>query len=166
MSSRVGPAIVVLTARTLLAMSSHQRHQGGTAVADVLRAHGYRVTPQRRLVWDVLAEARGHLTAEEIADRIAERSGEVNLASVYRALALLSDLDLVRESRLGEAGAHWEIAHPDEHFHLVCDNCGEVTHHEGSLVEMVADHLEQGHGFEPYTVELVVTGRCSRCRAG
>ena len=145
-------------------MSSLERPQARGAVAEVLRAHGYRVTPQRRLVWDVLHEARGHLTAEEIADRIAERRGEVNLASVYRALALLSDLDLVRESRLGDAGAHWELSHPDEHFHLVCDDCGEVTHHEGSLVEMVAQHLEDGHGFAPHTVELVVTGRCARCR--
>lgn len=147
-------------------MSSLERRQGPAAVAEVLRAHGYRVTPQRRLVWDVLHEARGHLTAEEIADRIAARRGEVNLASVYRALALLSDLDLVRESRLGEAGAHWEVAHPDEHFHLVCDQCGEVTHHEGSLVEMVAGHLLEGHGFETNTVELVVSGRCARCRQG
>lgn len=146
-------------------MSSQEGRRGRAAVAEVLRAHGYRVTPQRRLVWDVLHEARRHLTAEEIADRINERRGEVNLASVYRALALLSDLDLVRESRLGDAGAHWELSHPDEHFHLVCDDCGEVTHHEGSLVEMVAHHLEDGHDFETHTVELVVTGRCARCRA-
>lgn len=145
-------------------MSANERTHGRGAVADVLRANGYRVTPQRRLVWDVLHEARGHLTAEGIADRIAERRGEVNLASVYRALALLSDLDLVRESRLGESGAHWEIAHPDEHFHLVCDGCGEVTHHAGTLVEMVADHLKEGHDFEPHTVELVVTGRCASCQ--
>lgn len=137
----------------------------GTRVSDVLRANGYRVTPQRRLVWGVLNEARRHLTAEEIADRIEIAQGGANLASVYRALALLSDLDLVRESRLGEGGARWEIAHPDEHFHLVCDLCSDVTHHEGSLVEMVADHLRADHGFEPLSVELVVTGRCARCQA-
>lgn len=130
-----------------------------------LRRHNYRVTPPRRTVWRVLNEAGGHLTAEEVAERVAHRADPVNLATVYRALAVLSDLDLVRESRLREDGATtWEIAHPDEHFHLVCDECGEVTHHEGTLVREIAEHLRDGHGFRPDTIELVVTGTCADCR--
>ncbi|MFP5308457.1 MAG: Fur family transcriptional regulator [Actinomycetes bacterium] len=135
------------------------------AIGEVLRANGFRVTPPRRLVWEVLVEADGHVTAEEIADRVSTRGGDVNLASIYRSLALLAELDLVRETRLGEGGARWELAHPDEHFHLVCDTCGSVTHHEGHLVEMVAAHLREGHGFVPSSVELVVQGRCAACCA-
>ncbi len=133
-------------------------------VADVLRAHGYRLTRPRQVVWDVLRRAEGHLTAEEIATQADEAHPGVNLASVYRSLALLADLDLVRESRLGEGeAARWEVAHPDEHFHLVCDDCGEVTHHAGEMVEQIREHLVAAHGFRVETVELVVTGRCSDC---
>jgi Fur family ferric uptake transcriptional regulator len=133
-------------------------------VAQVLRQHGYRLTRPRQVVWDVLRDAGGHLTAEEIADRVERQSAGVNLASVYRSLALLADLDLVRESRLGEGGAaRWELAHPDEHFHLVCQRCGEVSHHVGDLVGRVREHLDAGHGFEVSSVELVVSGRCARC---
>lgn len=136
-----------------------------TPLADTLRRHGYRVTPPRQLVFEVLGETRGHLTADEIADRIAAHDDDVNLASVYRALALLQDLDLVRSSRLGaDQPTTWELAHPDEHFHLVCDACGEVEHHRGTLVDEIARHLEVGHGFTPTTIELVVTGTCGRCR--
>ncbi len=136
------------------------------SLTGVLRQHGYRVTPPRQLVWQVLA-AGDHLTAEDIAGRIAaEHADEVNLASVYRALALMEELDLVRSSRLGEASTTtWELAHPDEHFHLVCRACGSVTHHRGTLVDQVASHLREGHDFEPETIELVVTGRCSACLA-
>lgn len=133
------------------------------AVADVLRDHGYRLTRPRQLIWDVLRDASDHLTAEEIADRLQARGAGVNLASVYRALALLADLDLVREARLGGA-ARWELAHPDEHFHLVCDRCGEVTHHAGDLVREVRTHLKSQHGFEAASVEVVVSGRCAACR--
>ncbi len=133
-------------------------------VSDVLREHGYRLTRPRRIVWEVLRDAGGHLTAEEIADRVEEVSTGVNLASVYRSLSLLAELDLVRESRLGEGGAaRWELAHPDEHFHLVCERCGEVTHHAGDLVEQVRDHLATGHGFVARSVDLVVSGRCVEC---
>lgn len=133
-------------------------------VGAVLREHGYRLTRPRRVVWQVLRRAGGHLTAEEIADRADATSPGVNLASVYRSLALLADLDLVRESRVGDGeAARWEIAHPDEHFHLVCEDCGEITHHAGDLVERVRDHLSDSHGFAVESVELVVTGRCRDC---
>lgn len=137
-----------------------------TSLTGVLRRHGYRVTPPRRRVWQVLA-AGEHLSAEDILGRIADDHGdEVNLASVYRALALMEELDLVRSSRLGEqAPTTWELAHPDEHFHLVCRQCGTVTHHRGTLVDQVARHLREGHDFEPETIELVVTGRCAECLA-
>lgn len=133
-------------------------------VSDVLREHGYRLTRPRQVVWEVLREAGGHLTAEQIADRVEEVSPGVNLASVYRSLSLLAELDLVRESRLGEGGAaRWELAHPDEHFHLVCERCGKITHHAGDLVEQVRAHLASKHGFVARTVDLVVSGRCDEC---
>lgn len=138
-----------------------------TSLTGALRRHGYRVTPPRRRVWQALA-AGEHLTAEDIVGRITDEQGpDVNLASVYRALALMEELDLVRASRLGEqAPTTWELAHPDEHFHLVCRDCGGVTHHQGTLVDQVATHLRDGHDFEPETIELVVTGRCAACLDG
>lgn len=135
-------------------------------VTEVLRAHGHRVTRPRRAVWRALVDAGRHLTAEELAERVQEREPGVNLASVYRSLALFDELDLVRESRLGDDDAgRWELAHPDEHFHLVCDVCGDIEHHVGTLVEQVRAHLHEGHGFEARNVELIVSGRCRECRA-
>ncbi|MBA2530460.1 MAG: transcriptional repressor [Euzebyales bacterium] len=137
-----------------------------TDIADLLHDHGHRVTTPRRAVWRVLSDAKRHLTVEELASRVqAERSG-VNIASVYRALGLFAQYGLVRESRLaGDDAGRWELAHPDDHFHVVCDHCGDVDHHVGDLVEHVRDHLTSGHGFQPDSVELTVRGRCARCLA-
>jgi Fur family transcriptional regulator, ferric uptake regulator len=132
----------------------------------VLRDHGYRVTRPRRAVWAVLGDADEHLTVEQIVDELDQRGAEVDLASVYRTLGLLEEIGLARTSRLGDSGAsHWEIAHPDEHFHLVCEECGAVDHHVGSLVAQIREHLAGDHGFEVHDVELVVSGRCRRCAA-
>ena len=132
-------------------------------VADLLRAHGHRVTGPRRAVWRALVESGAHLTAEELSERVARIDPSINLASVYRSLTLFEELDLVRQSRLGDAAGRWELAHPDEHFHLVCTGCGSVDHHAGSLVTSVRDHLSDGHGFEADQSELTVTGRCASC---
>ncbi|HVM21630.1 MAG TPA: Fur family transcriptional regulator [Egibacteraceae bacterium] len=140
-----------------------------TQVADpseLLRSRGHRVTRARLAVWSVLTDDGGHLTVEEIAEQVQAREPGTNLASVYRALTLFEELDLVRASRLPDEGqARWELAHPDEHFHLVCEECGAIEHHVGALVEQVREHLAAGHGYEPRSVELIVRGRCPRCIA-
>lgn len=129
-----------------------------------LRRQGYRLTPQRQLVWEVLRDAEHHLTAEEIHAHVSRKVPEFNLASVYRTLTLLSELGLAHEVRLGESRGHWEVAHPDDEFHLVCRVCGKVTHHRGVLVEQVRDHLTGVHGFVVEDVDLVVHGVCDDCR--
>jgi Fur family transcriptional regulator, ferric uptake regulator len=143
----------------------HEVLRGSDRAAELdreLRAHGYRVTQQRRAVWGALHAATGHATVDEVH---ALTDGSVDLASVYRALALFQELGLARENHLGDGDAgRWELAHPDEHFHLVCDTCGDVDHHVGSLVAAIREHLDGDHRFEVGSVDLVVTGRCSRCR--
>jgi Fur family transcriptional regulator, ferric uptake regulator len=133
-------------------------------VDQVLREGGHRVTRPRQAVWRALTEATEHLTAEQLAARVQERDPAINLASVYRSLTLFEELELVRQSHMGdEAAGRWEVAHPDEHFHLVCRSCDSIGHHEGTLVQSVRDHLAGDHGFQAESVELIVTGRCASC---
>jgi len=131
-----------------------------------LRTEGYRVTPQRQLVWDALRRAEGHLTAEELHEEVTRHAPDLNLASVYRTLRVLAELGLVREVQLGDGRGHWEVAHPDDAFHLVCRDCGKVEHHEGDLVDSIRTHLSGGHGFTTERVDLVVHGLCADCSHG
>lgn len=138
--------------------------EGAAELGVVLRDHGYRLTSPRWLVWSVLRSAGGHLTAEEIASQVNRADPTVNISSVYRALTLFEDLDLVRESHLGiDDSARWEIAHPDDHFHMVCRLCGSVDHHEGELVDQIRSHLGGQHSFRAENIDLVVTGVCENC---
>lgn len=135
-----------------------------TDVGHVLREHGYRLTSPRWLVWSALRSANGHLTAEEITERVNNADPTINRSSVYRSLTLFEDLDLVRGSRLGiDESARWEIAHPDDEFHIVCRSCGNVGHHAGELVGQIRSHLAQNHDFTAEGIDLVVTGECAEC---
>jgi Fur family ferric uptake transcriptional regulator len=137
-----------------------------TELGDTLRAVGYRLTGPRLLVWTVLEDSHHHLTAEQIAEIARERDPSVNLSSIYRSLALFDELGLVRESSLGtNSASHWEIAHPDEQFHLRCVSCGKIEHHQGDLVDQVRSHLSEEHGFQATDVELLVSGLCQDCAA-
>lgn len=133
----------------------------GEILAQRLRGAGHRVTPQRRAVWDALCEADGHVTAEQLATE----SRAPNIGTVYRALGLFEQLGLVHSVRLSdEAPASWELAHPEDHVHLVCTGCDRVSHHVGDAVQRLRDHLVEGHGFEVSDVALVVSGHCATCR--
>ena len=72
----------------------------------------------------------------------------MNLASVYRSLGLFAELGLARESHTGDDAGEWELSHPDDRFHVVCDSCGRVDHHGGAYVEEIRSHLQSDHGFE------------------
>lgn len=137
---------------------------GMSDIRSALVEAGHRLTGPRLAVWDVVAGSESHLTAEEIAEAVRNTDPTVNLSSVYRSLALFTDLGLVRESNLGSNEAtHWELAHPDEQFHLKCTSCGRVEHHTGDLVAQIEDHLSEQHGFAAGQVELLVTGMCQDC---
>ena len=90
-----------------------------------LRSSGRRITPERKLLLRII-EQHAHLDAEEIY-RIAQRDRpQIGLATVYRTLTLLKDLDIVRAADLGENHGHYEVL-SEEHVHLVCSICGRVT---------------------------------------
>lgn len=140
--------------------------EAASELGTLLRDHGFRLTSPRWLVWSVLRSANGHLTAEEIAGRVHEADPTINISSIYRSLTLFEDLDLVRESHLGiDDSARWEIAHPDDHFHLVCRKCGSVDHHVGELVDQIRTHLGEHHAFGVDNIDLVVTGVCGDCQS-
>ncbi|MEN8113768.1 MAG: Fur family transcriptional regulator [Actinomycetota bacterium] len=135
-------------------------------LANALAAAGHRLTGPRRAVWKVVSTASGHVTADEIATQVREVDPSVNRSSVYRSLALFEELGLMRQSSLGPTdAAHWEMAHPDEQFHMRCEICGNVEHHTGDLVQQVTDHLAGDHGFQVNHVDLVVTGICADCQS-
>lgn len=134
-------------------------------VGERLRDSGYRLTPQRQLVWETLRRAERHLTVEEIHERVAQTVPDFNLASVYRTLALLADLGLAQEVQLGDGKGHWEVAHAEDTVHLACRVCGRVEHHEGDLVARLRGHLGEEHGYTAEQVDIVVHGVCPDCAA-
>lgn len=126
-----------------------------------LQELGYRLTPQRTLVWDVLRAHGSHLSAEEICERVQAQFSNVNMSTVYRTLDLLVRLHLVKETLLDPGRRTFEVEEEVAHHHLVCRECGAVEHiHDEDLVGLPSA-LRAGQGFQ--TSEVTVHGLCSEC---
>lgn len=127
-----------------------------------LREHGHRVTRPRSVVWQVLADTDGHLNAQEITEQVQALDPGINQSSIYRTLALFTEIELVRESRLGDA-ATWERSHGDAVIHLVCDRCGTVYHHHAPSIDRLRRELATHPAFVTDTIDVRVTGHCVGC---
>jgi Fur family transcriptional regulator, ferric uptake regulator len=131
-----------------------------------LQTLGYRLTPQRQLVWDALRRRGGHVTAEEICADVQRTIPGFNIASVYRTLELLERVSMVRTSNLGDGRRTYEMDEGSEgHHHLVCEDCHTTVHFGPEPVAGLRRQLENDYGFHFDDLELVVFGLCPNCAA-
>lgn len=105
---------------------------------DVVRDAGLRAGGGRAAVIDVLADERCVVSAQEIVDRLQRRGSRgANLATVYRALEVLHELQLLQRLDAGDGTARYERAAPDgDHHH-------HVLYPDGTIEPFHDDELEQ-----------------------
>jgi Fur family ferric uptake transcriptional regulator len=65
---------------------------------ETLKKKGLKLTPQRRLIADIIHSADKHLTAEDIIDYVQHKMPGVNKSTIYRTLELLEDSGCVVRS--------------------------------------------------------------------
>jgi Fur family ferric uptake transcriptional regulator len=130
----------------------------------LLKARGYRLTPQRRVILDALERARHHTTAEDIARRVAERFPGVDASTVYRTLELLEALGLVTHTHFDDGITRWHLASEEAHQHLVCRSCGEEQELDLALLQPFARRIRERFRFDPDMAHFAIAGLCARCR--
>jgi len=131
--------------------------------ATTLRQKGYKLTPQRRLVLDILHGSEGHLTAEDILEKIKAVAPGVDKSTVYRTLELFEQLGLVVKS---EHQGKYIYHHAEEslHHHLVCRVCGQIAQCDTEILEPLAKDLRARFGFQADLKHQVIHGVCASCR--
>ncbi|HYN97865.1 MAG TPA: Fur family transcriptional regulator [Pilimelia sp.] len=134
------------------------------SLAEVLRARGLRLTPQRQLVLGAVREL-GHATPEQVHGAVREVAAGVNITTVYRTLELLEELGLVTHTHLSHGSPTYHAATDDQHVHLVCRACGAVDEIDPALVEPIAGRLARERGFLLDIGHVALFGVCSGCGA-
>jgi Fe2+ or Zn2+ uptake regulation protein len=133
--------------------------------AATLRAAGMRVTSTRLAVYEEL-HGCGHLDAEALAGRVADRLGTVSRQTVYDALRVLTQLGLVRRIEpAGSPAALYETRVADNHHHIVCRSCGDVQ--DVACVTGTAPCLDasETNGFVVDEAEVTFWGLCPKCQS-
>ncbi len=93
---------------------------------DTIAGRGFRMTGQRRAVYDALMAQVDHPTAVEVFMRVKRTMPTISLATVYNCLETLAECGLVRHVHHDRQSSRY-CANLEEHAHLFCDQCGSVT---------------------------------------
>lgn len=133
-----------------------------------LKEKGYKLTPQRRAIVDIIIQNAGsHLTTEELYDLVKMECPEIGLATVYRTVQLLEELGVVSKMDLNDGCYRYELVREDEnhqHHHLICSQCGKVIEVQGDLLEVLEHEIESKYDFKIKNHSVKFYGICSECK--
>ena len=133
-------------------------------VVEALQQIGYRLTPQRMMILEAIADSEGHLSAEEIHETVRTAYPYLDISTVYRTLDLLKTLHLVSETDLGRGPAQYELLSKGLHHHLICTECGEILDVPNSLLDSLRHAMSEEYDFHAEIEHLAVFGICSDCK--
>lgn len=126
---------------------------------------GLKQSRQREVVAEAFFGMSGHVSAEELADRVRAVDRRVSVATVYRTLKLLGESGLAVPRHFGEGQTRWESAvGRTHHDHLICTRCGAIVEFANDEIERLQALVARRHAFEVETHRLELYGRCGTCR--
>lgn len=137
----------------------------------LLKERGLKTTSQRMAILKVLlAQPESHLTTEQIYDLVKKDWPDIGLATVYRNIQLLSEMNLIDRLNLDDGCVRYEIGDQEEgnhhhHHHMICISCGKVFAFQEDLLDNLEKKIEQTTGFIVSDHEVKLYGHCAECLA-
>ena len=133
------------------------------AIIQLFRQKGLKITPQRRLIFEILAEDESHPTAEELYRRVISRMPDVSQTTVYNTIRELVELgELTPVDNLSEAGERFDT-NADHHHHLFCIHCHTLVDIEQDFPD-VPLMLEDARGYQIVKSQITFYGVCQECQ--
>ncbi|MBR5773632.1 MAG: transcriptional repressor [Clostridia bacterium] len=129
-----------------------------------------RNTRSKTLILQTLEELGGkHVTAEELFDMLKEKNTPVAKSTLYRFLSQLEQDGLLKKYFVGESAcACYQFVGKNsdchEHFHLLCRQCGEITHFEDPSLERLLKTLDSTNNFSIDIKDSPFYGTCTTCK--
>lgn len=146
-------------------MSQAQERNHEELLARFMADHGLKSTRQRTLIVETFFGSEGHLSVEELWDKVRGADARVSVATVYRTMKLLSDSGLAHARNFGDGQTRYEAAVGRHHHdHLICTNCGTIVEFENDRIEAMQDAVARRHGFKVTSHKMELYGLCKDCQ--
>lgn len=128
-----------------------------------LKEKGYKVTPQRIAVYDMLKNTKEHPSVDMLYNRLQPVYPTMSLATVYKSLEVFKELGLVQELNVGEDKFRYD-ANVSQHPHITCAGCGKVEDVEDEMLFDLMELVSNKTGYKLVSQQLYFFGYCPSCK--
>lgn len=130
---------------------------------EILRKKGYRLTPQRLAILEILQHAKSHLSPQEVFEQARKKVPGVTEPTVYRTLSFLCAEGVLMCSHQGSGTLVYELA-SNLHHHLVCRECGHSIEVEHEALDDLYSSLKRQTGYALDDRHVTLFGLCPGCQ--
>jgi Fur family transcriptional regulator, peroxide stress response regulator len=131
-----------------------------------LREREHRLTPQRIALLRLLAASDGHPSASQLYEQMKDQFPTTSLATVYKTLNVLKEMDEVLELRFSGDDNHYDGNRPYPHPHLICVRCRKIMDPELTIAQELVQQVAQQSGYQIINHRLDFYGICPDCQEG
>lgn len=135
----------------------------GEQLTDLLRDSGFKVTPQRLAVYNVLASTKSHPSAEMIFNQLQPYYPTMSLATVYKTIEILKEIGLVQALNVGEDSFRYD-ANTSNHPHIRCMRCGCVDDLENIDSSNFVNKVASSTKYQITGQQFYFFGICPNCQ--
>ena len=132
-------------------------------ITELLRGNGFKVTPQRLAVYEVLANTKEHPNAEMIFSSLQATYPTMSLATVYKTIDILHEIGLVQILNAGEDSFRYD-ADVSEHAHIRCVECGRVDDVFDLDTAKFNEQIQQNTKYRLVGQQFYFYGICADCQ--
>ena len=119
---------------------------------------GLKMTGQRRIILQIIDEADDHPSVDIVHQRARSVDGTISIATVYRTLNVLDELNLVRRHEFNDKLSRFETK-LDQHHHVIDVDAGDVREFTDSRLETLIEDIASELGYDLIDHKLELYGR-------
>jgi len=130
---------------------------------ELFRKAGYRITPQRRAIFSVLAPDVSHPNAEDIYNNVKKDLPDISRTTVYNTLNELTDLGVLDPVSSISKNAIRYDPNTEHHHHLQCLNCHRIIDIDIDMQNLELPEKES-RDFQIVKQQVTFFGYCPDCQ--
>ena len=119
-----------------------------TSLLDKCNKLGLKMTEQRKVIVQVLADSKDHPDVELVYKRASEIDNNIGIATVYRTIRLFEENNIIQRHEFKEGRFRYEEVRDEHHDHLIDVRSGKVVEFQNDAIEELQKRVAKELGYE------------------
>ncbi len=130
---------------------------------EFLKTKGFKMTPQRELIFRSFFELTDHVSVDELYIKVRKKDSSIGYSTVWRNLKLICKVGLAEEVNVGDGITRYDHITKVPHGHLFCINCKKLIEFNVEQIIAILAQTASDKNFAPESFKIEIQGYCEEC---